>query len=255
MIRRCPIRSAGVLACLRKSRCFRGRCPWLSACLPRKLPRARTYSGQRCRAEWHTTSFTQVNSYVKEQAGAVCKTVGFAFGGSNPPPATTCENGPSAADTRLCGPFLLGPAMCHLVALCTGVLRCPRTYSGRRPAARTVGVTAGFHGRPRTESRVHGRATDGPRVAWRPRLSGVCNSLPIDAMGWALWLGIPVRNVTYRRPRPVAAGCGHGDDRRAGICAWLCSGCCVPFVYVRHEALFVRMEVEDLDLPAVVAAG
>ena len=25
--------------------------------------------------------------------------------------------------------------------------------------------------------------------------------------------------------------------------------------YVRHEALFVRMEVEDLDLPAVVAAG
>jgi len=26
-------------------------------------------------------------------------------------------------------------------------------------------------------------------------------------------------------------------------------------VYVRHEALFVRMEVEDLDLPAVVAAG
>jgi hypothetical protein len=29
----------------------------------------------------------------------------------------------------------------------------------------------------------------------------------------------------------------------------------VPAVYVRHEALFVRMEVEDLDLPAVVAAG
>ncbi len=32
---------------------------------PRKLPRARTYSGQRRRAEWHTTSSTQVNSYVK----------------------------------------------------------------------------------------------------------------------------------------------------------------------------------------------
>jgi hypothetical protein len=29
----------------------------------------------------------------------------------------------------------------------------------------------------------------------------------------------------------------------------------VPAMYVRHEALFVRMEVEDLDLPAVVAAG
>jgi hypothetical protein len=33
-------------------------------------------------------------------------------------------------------------------------------------------------------------------------------------------------------------------------CTWR-----VPAVYVRHEALFVRMEVEDLDLPAVVAAG
>jgi hypothetical protein len=33
-------------------------------------------------------------------------TVGFAFG-SNPPPATTCENGPLAASTRLCGPFYL----------------------------------------------------------------------------------------------------------------------------------------------------
>jgi hypothetical protein len=29
----------------------------------------------------------------------------------------------------------------------------------------------------------------------------------------------------------------------------------VPVIYVRHEALFVRMEVEDLDLPAVAAAG
>jgi hypothetical protein len=29
----------------------------------------------------------------------------------------------------------------------------------------------------------------------------------------------------------------------------------LPAIYVRHEALFVRMEVEDLDLPAVAAAG
>jgi hypothetical protein len=41
--------------------------------------------------------------------------------------------------------------MCHLVALWTAVSRCPRTYSGRRPAARTVGVHRRlFHGRPRT---------------------------------------------------------------------------------------------------------
>ena len=132
---------------------------------------------------------------------------------------------------RLCGPLLLGPAMCHLVALCTGVLRCPRTYSGRRPATRTVGVTVGFHGRPRTESprprTSHGRAACGlASVAER--------SVQLSAHrchGLGAWLGTPVRNVTYRR-RSVAAGCGHGDDRRAGICAWLCSGCCVPFVYL-----------------------
>ena len=55
-------------------------------------------------------------------------------------PATTCENGPLAANSRASGPFLLCPVMCHLVALWTAVSRCPRTYSGRRPAARTVGV-------------------------------------------------------------------------------------------------------------------
>jgi hypothetical protein len=42
--------------------------------------------------------------------------------------------------------------MCHLVALWTAVSRCPRTYSGRRPAARTVGV----HRRLSTDG--HGRA-------------------------------------------------------------------------------------------------
>jgi hypothetical protein len=31
--------------------------------------------------------------------------------------------------------------------------------------------------------------------------------------------------------------------------------CRIPALCVRHEALFVRVEVEDLDLPAVVAAG
>jgi hypothetical protein len=36
----------------------------------------------------------------------------------------------------------------------------PMQVSGRGAGLRAVGVTAGFHGRPRTESRVHGRATD-----------------------------------------------------------------------------------------------
>src|SRR3984885_235839 len=37
--------------------------------------------------------------------GAVCKTVGSAYVGSNPTPATKCGNGPLAGNSRLCGPF------------------------------------------------------------------------------------------------------------------------------------------------------
>ena len=37
--------------------------------------------------------------------------------GSNPTPATTCGTGPAAGNSRLCGPFLLCPGVCHLVAL------------------------------------------------------------------------------------------------------------------------------------------
>src|SRR6266436_1156150 len=66
-----------------------------------------------------------------EPKRAVCKTVGSAYVGSNPTPATTCENGPLARNSRLCGPFLLCPVVCHLVSLRSGVSRCPRTYSGR----------------------------------------------------------------------------------------------------------------------------
>ena len=68
---------------------------------------------------------------VTRTGGACCKTVGSAYVGSNPTPATTCENGPLAGNSRLCGPFLLCPVVCHLDALYTPVLRCPRTHSGR----------------------------------------------------------------------------------------------------------------------------
>ena len=47
--------------------------------------------------------------------GAVCKTVGSAYVGSNPTPATTCENGPLAANSRASGPFPSCPAVCHRV--------------------------------------------------------------------------------------------------------------------------------------------
>ncbi len=56
---------------------------------------------------------TQVTSHASATAGMDCKTVGFAYPGSNPGPATTCENGLLAGDSRLCGPFLLCPVVCH----------------------------------------------------------------------------------------------------------------------------------------------
>src|SRR5271155_2243944 len=62
---------------------------------------------------------------------SVCKTVGSAYVGSNPTPATTCENAPLAANSRASGAFLLCPGVCHLVTLWGVVLRCPRTHGGR----------------------------------------------------------------------------------------------------------------------------
>ena len=89
--------------------------------------------------------------HVPWAEGAGCKTVGYAFGGSNPPPATSCESGPLAADLRLCGPFCFIP-LCHLGSLQGAVSRHPRTYSG--PASEPLGRsvrTGGFftdgHGR------------------------------------------------------------------------------------------------------------
>src|SRR5947207_10142389 len=56
--------------------------------------------------------------------GAVCKTVGSAYVGSNPTPATTSENGLLAADARARRAVLLVPACVTLQprrALCCGV--------------------------------------------------------------------------------------------------------------------------------------
>jgi len=50
--------------------------------------RARTNSGQRRRSEPRTTSFAHVRGHMEVQAGAYCKTVGSAYVGSNPTPAT-----------------------------------------------------------------------------------------------------------------------------------------------------------------------
>ena len=48
-------------------------------------------------------TFVQVTAFSPE----VCKTVGFAYVGSNPTPATTCGNGPWPGHTRGSWAFLL----------------------------------------------------------------------------------------------------------------------------------------------------
>ena len=117
---------------------------------------------------------------------AVCKTVGSAYVGSNPTPATTCENGPLAGNSRLCGPFLLCPVVCHLVALRVAVSRCPRTHSGRRPClSRGRGnrrLSTDGHGRAAlaacpgltcaAESGVYLRVSARPRTSAAPRRPG-----------------------------------------------------------------------------------
>ena len=118
-----------------------------------------------------------VFAQVKRVGCGVCKTVGSAYVGSNPTPATTCENGPLAGNSRLRGPFPLCPGMCHLVALRTAVSRCPRTYSGRRRCPGTVGAHRRlFHGRPRT-----GRASGVFRLD-RRRLVGLVGASAIALM-------------------------------------------------------------------------
>ena len=59
-----------------------------------RSPRARTYSGQRRRSGHHFVVFAQVRDRAVVQAVAVCKTVGSAYVGSNPTPATTSETAP-----------------------------------------------------------------------------------------------------------------------------------------------------------------
>ncbi len=75
----------------------------------------------------------QVSGHSDESGWAPCKTVGLAYDGSNPSPATTSENGPRPGCSRDRG-LLLSP-LCRL-AVSMGdpaVSSCARTYSGQRP--------------------------------------------------------------------------------------------------------------------------
>ena len=152
-----PVNPAPRCFCLRVWGAVRA-CTWLSAGSAVEEP-ARTYiSGQRRRDKHHSAAFMQVRGYVEVQAGAGCKTVGSAYVGTNPTPATTCRNGPLAGISRLCGPFLLCPMVCHLVALRAAVSR----WSGSGGAL--------LRPRPLTTRRATHRGTGLKRPAWAGRL-------------------------------------------------------------------------------------
>jgi len=118
-------------------------------------------------------------AFDSDRRRAVCKTVGSAYVGSNPTPATTCENGPLAADTRQAGRFLLVTPC--IVVRHRESMRCGvhgRIADGVH-AIRTVGAHRRlFRGRPRT-----GRAGGVFPGLTRGAESGVHPCVPAGALG------------------------------------------------------------------------
>src|SRR6478672_6613702 len=111
-------------------------CPVVSRLTASRLPRGHVF-GYPCDAA-SAAAYGRLPEWPK---GAVCKTVGSAYVGSNPTPATTCENGPPAAETRSAGRFLI-VTVCISVSPWVGAPQRLRTYSGQRP-----GGTSGAYNR------------------------------------------------------------------------------------------------------------
>ena len=131
----------------------------------------------RCQAPsiWATPS-AQVKTLTMCRAVMVCKTVGSAYVGSNPTPATTCENGPLPGNSRLRGPFFSVP-------WCVTLSRC-------RPSCRGV----------------HGRMADGIRAPERSVRTVGCFT---DGHGRAALAAFP--GLTGARdPRAWIPGCAPG---------------------------------------------
>ena len=144
-------------------RLLRAACTCLYVDRPCESAGVRTYGVQRIRHEHHRASFVQVRCHVELQAGAYCKTVGSAYVGSNPTPATTCENGPRAAETRPGGSFSPCHGMYQRVSRWVDARQWLRTYSGQRPAE-----TSGAYNRSLSPPRGAVRQCRRPRRASSP---------------------------------------------------------------------------------------
>ena len=118
-------------------------CTWLSVGSATREPGARTYADSApCATVF--TSFAQVRCDMEVQGGAVCKTVGSAYVGSNPTPATTWENGLLAAETQPGGPFPSCRAVYQGATLRIDAWQYPRTYGVQRPGKTAVRISARF---------------------------------------------------------------------------------------------------------------
>ena len=88
----------------------------------RGWPGVRTYGGQRCCSGHRQVAFAHVTGYAEVEAGAGCKTVGSAYVGSNPTPAThlrrsepvtlNCVTGFCVQNERLRKPSALFRGLC-----------------------------------------------------------------------------------------------------------------------------------------------
>jgi hypothetical protein len=83
-------------------------------------------------------------STFPKTTATVCKTVGSAYVGSNPTPATTSENGPLAAETRPGGPFPSRHVMYQRVSPWVDAWQWLRTYADSVRAKLAVRITARF---------------------------------------------------------------------------------------------------------------
>jgi hypothetical protein len=101
--------------------------------LTRHTPKLRTPHGQNAAFTRRGMENPQVSGHADGQGWAPCKTVGLAYVGSNPTPATTCGNGPWPGVLPTSRAAALGPLMSRCVHASPAASGCARTHSGQRP--------------------------------------------------------------------------------------------------------------------------
>src|ERR1039457_4370200 len=157
---------------------------------------------------------------------AVCKTVGSAYVGSNPTPATPWGNGPLAAETRPGGPFSSCHDLYQGVSLRVDAWHCPRTYSGQRP-----GKTSGAYNRSLCRSVPVLSLYTGART---DRLAGACRAFvrsgsPAFYSRWAaVWSCSYLRRgrLPDRRCHPIDAATEAATECASPAAGW--KTCTVP---------------------------